>query len=144
MRQCGPQTEDQIMADEYITGGEFGRFRADHTQWRIEIAKQISDGFSGINKRLDDMNGRGRETAARVEIVEADVERLMQHGCAQYDHHRDTLEQLVVPKLNHVEQRVRPWDDWHPAAKVAGGVGGFAVLATFLELVRQVLQHFGI
>lgn len=129
--------------DDYITGGEFGRFRADHTAWRVEITKQIADGFAGIYRRLDDMNGRGRETAAKVDVVEADVERLMTHGCAQYETHRDTLQALVVPKLDRVG-RPMPWADWHPAAKATAGVTGFAVLAAFLELVRQILQHFGI
>lgn len=132
------------MTDEYITGGEFGRFRADHSAWRIEITKQISDGFNGVNRRLDDMNGRGRDTAAKVEIVEADIERLMTHGCAQYEQHRESIEKVIVPQLAQVVARGRIWDNWHPAAKVAGGVGGFAALAAFLELVRQILQHFGI
>ena len=131
------------MADDYITSGEFGRFRADHSAWRVEITKQIGDGFSGINQRLDAMNGRGRETAAGLAVVQADVERLTEHGCAQYDKHREVLETVVVPSLSKVSKK-RMWEDWHPAAKAGAGVGGFAALATLLELVRQILQHFGI
>ena len=131
------------MGDDFITGGEFGRFRADHTAWRIEITKQIGDGFAGVCKRLDDMNGRGRETAAKVDMVEAEVSRLAEHGCAQYETHRDTLQALVAPKLERVE-RAMPWAEWHPAVKVGAGVGGLTVFAALLELAGRVLAHFGI
>jgi hypothetical protein len=131
------------MGDDYITAGEWGRFRADHSQWRIEIARQINDGFTGVNARLDQMNGRARDTAAGLEVVEADLSRLTQHGCAQYEKHRETLETVVVPTLARVA-RPRVWDEWHPAAKVGASVGGFALLATLMELVGRVLAHFGI
>jgi hypothetical protein len=76
-------------------------------------------------------------------VVEADLSRLTQHGCAQYEKHRETLETVVVPTLARVA-RPRAWDEWHPAAKVGASVGGFALLATLMELVGRVLAHFGI
>ena len=131
------------MGEDFITGGEFGRFRADHSAWRIEITKQIADGFYGVNQRLDAMNGRGRATAAKVDMVEAEVSRLSEHGCAQYDKHRETLETMVVPTLERVA-RPRVRDTWPMPAKVAAGGGGLAAIATLMQLVQRVLAHFGV
>ena len=118
------------MGDDFITGGEFGRFRADHSAWRIEIGKQITDGFAGVHSRLDAMNGRGRETAAKVEIVEADVERVMVHGCGQYERHRDILEGGTVEGGVSKRQQVG----------IAAGTG--AGLVGVIEIVRAVVLHF--
>ena len=118
------------MSDDFITGGEFGRFRADHSAWRIEIGKQITDGFAGVHSRLDAMNGRGRETAAKVEIVEADVERLMVHGCGQYEKHRAILEGGTVEGgVSKKRQAVT-------AAGAGAGVVGL------IEMARAVVTHF--
>ena len=131
------------MGDDFITGGEFGRFRADFTNWQVEIRRQMADGFAGTHERLDDINGRGRTNSEAIRVLETEVHSLTEHGCAQYEKHRETLETVVVPTLARVA-RPRVWDEWHPAAKVGASVGGFALLATLMELVARVLAHFGI
>jgi hypothetical protein len=118
------------MADDYVTTGEFGRFRADQAQWRGEIAKQITDGFSGIHTRLDAMNGRGRDTAAKVDIVEADVERVMKHGCGQYERHLEVLGDTSVAETGVSKKK---------QVGIAAGTG--AGIVGFIELMRAVVTH---
>jgi hypothetical protein len=129
------------MADEYITGGEFGRFRADFTAWRAEIAKQMTDGFAGVHSRLDDINGRGRKNSEDIRVMEAELHNLVENGCAQYNDHRKLLDDVVVPAVSRPKVL---WENWHPAAKVGAGAGGFVGLATFIELFDRLLKHWGI
>ena len=130
------------MADEFLTSGEFGRFRIDLTAWRAEIAKQIADGFTGVHSQLDDINGRGRRNSEQIAVLHTEVQNLTDHGCAQYEEHRKVLTDGVIPKLDQIEPT--GCREWHPVAKGAAGVGGFAALATLMELFARILRHFGI
>jgi hypothetical protein len=129
------------MDGEFLTTGEFGRFRADFTQWQAELRRQMFEGFQGTHTRLDDINGRGRKNSEAIAVLESEVRNLTDHGCAQYDEHRKVLTEVVVPSL---EKRSTPWSEWHPAAKVGAAGGGFAVLAALMEIFGRILAHFGV
>lgn len=101
------------MADDMITGAEFGRFRADFAAWQDRHERMTTEGFKGVHDRLDTLNGRVRtaetelalvvERAGRIDTINEAVTEIHDKGCAQYAAHRDVLEEIapdsVKPKI---------------------------------------------
>ena len=93
---------------DFVTGPEFGRFRADFQAFQDRIEQRIEHGFTGINARLDLLNGRTRsaeQTIAVVErrlmaiesedgAIEATIEQIQQHGCGKLGTHEMVLREL--------------------------------------------------
>jgi hypothetical protein len=129
------------MSEDYITGSEFGRWRSDHQAFQARLDSRLDAGFDGINERLDTLNGRTRKNSEDLVVLDQKVLHIAARGCGKYGEHKDVIEAIAArdPSV------ARPgWQDWHPAAKIGAGAGGFAVLATLMEMVNRLLQHFGL
>lgn len=124
------------MAEDFVTGAEFGRWRADHQAFQARLDSRLDAGFGGINERLDTLNGRTRKNSEDIVVLDQKVLGIATRGCGKYQEHSEALESVVVKSGG--------FRDWHPVAKAGAGAGVFAVLATLMEIVNRLLQHFGL
>jgi hypothetical protein len=128
------------MAEDYITGAEFGRWRSDHQAFQARLDSRLDAGFDGINERLDTLNGRTRKNSEDLVVLDQKVLHIAARGCGKYAEHKDAIESLVTKEV----ATRQGWQDWHPAVKAGAGVGGFTALAALMEIFNRLLQHFGV
>lgn len=131
------------MADDMISAGEFGRFRADFSGWLDRHERATADGFSGIHSRLDELNGRTRSNSESVtalgvrieqlEPISASVQAIQQHGCAQLAAHR-----ALLPSAEAIEKV----PGWTYRKKVVASGGLVVVGGAVAELIDIVYRHF--
>jgi hypothetical protein len=133
------------MADETISGAEFGRFRVDLSARLDRQDRAIDDGFEGVHKRQDDANGRTaknsaaiirvEEKIARLEPIEHHVLAIQSHGCAVFEQHRA----MMTPAEIIEEDRPK----WPRRRQVIAGGGLVAAGAVVWPAIREVAHLFG-
>lgn len=65
---------------EYLTVGEFERWREGFHEWQVELKNDLASGFDGINDRLDKLNDRTRKNSEDIVAVrEGGCKRFRQH-----------------------------------------------------------------
>jgi hypothetical protein len=129
------------MVDDFVTTGEFSRWRADFQGFQARLNDQLHDGFTGIHARLDQLNGRTRQnsemiasSATELELVKEDIDLIRDRGCAQLASHRATLAGALAPPADF------QWTKKHTAVTGAAGAAGAAILA----LVEFLLHWAGL
>ena len=115
------------MSDEFITSGEFSRWRSDFQGFQERLDERLDAGFGGLNHRLDDLNGRTRKNAEAIIALDSRVENIRTSGCSQVKAHRNTLDRIASPEKWHKDKRV-----W------VGGAGGASIVAALYEVARAV------
>lgn len=119
------------MTDEYVTSGEFGRWRADFRESMGRLDQRLDAGFKGVHDRLDDLNGRTRKNSEWIVGVEAKVDHVLQDGCAQLSAHRRLLESSPLDEGGAARQH------WARDKRTYGGIGlGGAAVALLYELAQ--------
>ena len=115
------------MSDEFITSGEFARWRSDFQAFQGRLDGRLDKGFDGLNDRLDDLNGRTGENAKAIIALDSRVENIRTSGCSQVKAHRNTLDRIASPEKWHQDKRV-----W------VGGAGGASIVAALYEIAKAV------
>ena len=131
------------MSDDYITSGEFSRWRVEETEFRKDLNSRLDE----LLRLVRTQNGRVFSQEKQVAIIErrlmaiesADdeidrtVKDIQQRGCHQYKNHETTLAALegagVLPNTTGPPAR-HPFSPrtWSPRAKVAAGAGVTALV----------------
>lgn len=103
------------MADDFVTTGEFGRFREDFRAFQDRLEERLTVGFGGINDRLDKLNGRVRKNEESLTSIHSG-------GCARaVEFHKA--------------------DSWWTPKKAAGvGIGSGGVVVGLIEVLKAVLK----
>lgn len=135
------------MADDYVTGAEFGRWRLDFNSFqdRLETHLRASDverqaGFTGVHERLDELNGRTRKNSEALVALDGQVANVQARGCGQIAEHQKTL--LAISQAPAVTTEEPPW---HKNKNTWLGMGGGATIAAILyELVRIGAKALGL
>ena len=115
------------MTDEFITSGEFSRWRHDFQEFQGRLDDRLDKGFDGLNHRLDDLNGRTRKNSEAIIALDSRVENIRMSGCSQLTRHQNTLDIVAQPEKWHKDKRV-----W------MGGAGGASIIAALYEVARAV------
>jgi hypothetical protein len=112
------------MADDFVTGGEFSRWRSDFQAFQSRLDERLDSGFAGINDRLDRLNGRQR-------VSEEALARIQAGGCGQLAQHRELLQRSSeVAGLTAKNKAV-----------LAGGAAGITgVVVAVVEVVKAWLK----
>lgn len=129
------------MADEYVTSGEFGRWRTDFAAYQTReadhlesmerrIVAHIDARVDGIDQRLDELNGRTRKNSEAIIALDSQVEAIATHGCGQLAVHRQTLAEM--------EDRRPPL---HRDRRAYGSAGLGAAVVALLYAAASWLQH---
>ena len=118
------------MSEEYITSGEFGRWRGDFQAFQERLEERLNEGFHGINHRLDELNGRTRRNSESIVALDSRVENIRHSGCARLHYHEKALALGATPPTARWKDK-RLW--------VGGGVGA-AIITTIYEGVRALQQ----
>lgn len=117
------------MPDEFVTSGEFGRWRADFQAFQERLDERLDTGFSGLNHRLDDLNGRTRKNSEAIVALDSRVENIRQSGCSQVRSHRSTLDKLDAGGTANWHKDKRVW---------FGGAGGASLIMALYEVAKAV------
>lgn len=111
---------------EFITGGEFGRWRTSYEADQTRLQAMISEGFVGIHGRLDLINGR-------VRVNSEDIARIQAGGCGRLAQHEAALAAMGEPPITPARMKTSEW-------KNAGKVGGIsAAVIGLVELGKAIL-----
>lgn len=135
-----------MAADEVITAGEFGRFRADFQQFQTRLEQRLNDGFTGLHSRLDDIDARTRSNAERIVCLDVRLGRI----------ERD--EQAVNTTVNQIRDEaiartgeppsMSGWTAKKKATVIGSAAAGGAVLWSIvyevLKLTHVVVDQGGI
>lgn len=129
---------------EYITAGEFTRWRAEETEFRKGIKADLGE----IIGLVRNQNGRLGSAEAAIQIIQRDleaiksedlsiqgtVESIQRDGCHQFQNHQEALTVLegagVLPNTDGAQPRTNgfKFPTLTPRQKVAAGVGGAALI----------------
>jgi hypothetical protein len=128
------------MADDYVTSGEFGRWRSDFAAFQDRLQEQLRDGFSGVNERLDISNGRTRKNEQEIATLQ---ERTSRMACVE--HATRTAE--IAKSLERIESQggasslVSGWSGKKKVAAAGiGSVGALGVLYSGFELGKEIIK----
>lgn len=113
------------MDQEFVTAGEFGRWRQDFQAFQARLDDRLESGFGGLNTRLDDLNGRTRKQAEAIVALDVRVSEIASHGCGQLEAHRAAMDAVAETRGGSR----RPY--------VIGG-GIVAGIAAVAEIVKAV------
>jgi len=117
------------MAEDLVTGAEFGRWRVDFQEFQRRLEERLDRGFEDMNERLDVLNGRTRTNSERIAVLDERTTVIATKGCARLDQHQALL-------LDPTPVVVRRWHE-HPATKAgAGGLGLGAGIGAVIEVVK--------
>jgi hypothetical protein len=120
------------MSDEFITGGEFGRWRQDFQSFQERLDERLDRGFGGLNNRLDELNGRTRKNSEAIVSLDTRVENIRTSGCQNLKAHQTTLAKIGPP-----QQR------WHSDKRLwFGSAAGASVIALLYEVAQAVHAYF--
>lgn len=121
------------MSDDVVTGGEFGRWRADFAAFQERLDERMDRGFGGLNSRLDDLNGRTRKNAEAIVALDGRIDAIATHGCGQLEAHRAVME------ANGPEGK-----PWHRDKRTWVGTGvGAGVIAVLYEIISTLHAYIG-
>jgi len=129
------------LRDEFVSGAEFGRFRADFQAFQNRLEERLDHGFVGMNNRLDALNGRTRNSEQNIAVIERrlgaieaedsyiekTVEDIKSHGCAQLEKHEAVVETLG-------------WSSRKKVAAAGGLVGLGALIWPALQQIAQAVH----
>ena len=115
------------MPDDFITSGEFSRWRSDFQEFQGRLDERLDKGFDGLNHRLDDLNGRTRKNSEAIIALDSRVENIRTSGCSQVAAHKKTLDRITPQPHRKRDKRV-----W------LGGAGGASLIAALYEVARAV------
>ncbi|MCX6551184.1 MAG: hypothetical protein NTY02_09310 [Acidobacteria bacterium] len=136
--------------DDFVTGAEFGRFRADFSSYQTReaalleamegrIVTHIDARVDGIDDRLDILNGQTKKNSEAVAVHTEQILAIQVRGCGQLAAHRGTLESLRpdpdVPDLKPWHRDKRTWTG------TGMGIAGVTVLYSLARLFEAVTQH---
>ena len=114
------------MSDDFVTSGEFGRWRSDFQAFQERLDERLDRGFSGVNHRLDDLNGRTRKNSEAIVSLDQRIDSIRNGGCGQLRAHQKLLG-TDAPKARWRDRRV-----WF-----GGGVGA-ALIAAMYEMAKAI------
>ncbi len=116
------------MSDEFITGGEFGRWRQDFQSFQVRLDERLERGFGGLNDRLDDLNGRTRKNSEAIVALDSRVENIRTSGCQNLKSHQAALTKLAVPP-----------QQWHKDKRLwFGSAAGASAIAAIYEVAQAI------
>ena len=129
------------LREEFVTGAEFGRFRADFQAFQNRLEERLDHGFGGMNTRLDALNGRTRGAEQNIAVIgrrleaiesedraiEATVGQIQLHGCAQLAQHEAAVETLG-------------WSKQKKAAAAGGLVGLGALMWPAIQQLIDIIH----
>lgn len=112
------------MSGDYLTIGEFDRFRADLGGRLDRLEEKIDTGFLNLN-------GRTRNQAEAIVALDAKILHISSRGCARYDEHREAINTMLGSGegLSKTKQ-----------AGIAAGAG--AGLIGLIEIAKLAAAHF--
>lgn len=115
--------------DDVITGGEFGRFRADFNARMGEFSDRMDARFDAIDGKFADLNGRTRKQAEAIVALDTQIVQIAARGCGRYEEHQQAITLLAESGgLSRKKQ-----------AGIAAGSG--AGLVGVIEIIKLALQH---
>lgn len=124
------------MAEDNVSGAEFGRWRQDFSAFQDRLESRLNDGFTGVHDRLDELNGRTRKNSEAVVALDMRVTAIQSTGCGQFQAHRAVLE--ATTDLD------APTRKWHQDKRIIGpavGLGVPAALYGGFELIKVVFEY---
>ncbi len=116
------------MSDEFITGGEFGRWRQDFQGFQERLDERLDRGFGGLNNRLDELNGRTRKNSEAIVSLDSRAENIRTGGCSPVKTHQAALAKMTLPR-----------ERWHKDRRLwFGSAAGASVIALLYEVAQAV------
>lgn len=126
---------------EYVTGNEFGRWRADFAAYQTReaahlelmerrILEHIDARVDGIDGRLDVLNGRTRTNSEAIVKLDGQVEAIAAH--------RQTLAALAAAPMAELIEVTRP--RWHRDKRVMVGAGIGTTAMTVLWALTRLFE----
>lgn len=130
------------MADEYLTTGEFTRWRSEEVEFRRDVRKSLDD----VVLLLRVQNGRigkseltlegVRERLAQIEAKDGSIATavtdIQEHGCHQIKEHGQVIQALngagALPDTDGPPRPAFRFPDLNPKQKAVAGVGIGALL----------------
>ena len=119
------------MSDEFITSGEFSRWRADFQGFQERLDERLDSGFDGMNHRLDELNGRTRRNSEAIIALDSRVENIRHSGCARLASHQKARALGAAAPTS-----------WHKDKRIWFGVGGGASVIAVLYEAAQALHAY--
>lgn len=130
------------MADDYITGGEFARWRTEEQEFRRGVTGDLKELLGLVRTQ----NGRLYKAENCIDVIRREieaiksedgaiqrtVESIQRDGCHQYEKHADVVATLdgagVLPNTNGHARPAFRLPSLSPKQKAAAGVGIGALL----------------
>lgn len=146
------------MADDYITGSEFNRWRQEEVEFRRDVRKGLDDVVlllrvqnSRIGKSelaLEGVSTRLKQIEAQDGTIGKVVTDIQEHGCHQFKEHGTAVQILngagALPNTDGPSPITWKLSDLNPKQKAAAGIGVGALLipamADLLKLAKSVVD----
>lgn len=123
--------------DDVITGGEFGRFRADFNARMGEVSDRMGEfsdrmdaRFDPIDQKFADLDGRTRTQAEAIVALDTRVATIASRGCGKYEEHQQVIALLAENGGLSRKKQI---------GIAAGSGAGFIGV---IEVVKLAMQHF--
>jgi hypothetical protein len=113
--------------------------RADIERMENRLTERLEDGFDGMNRRLDTLNGRvgkGETTTAEHGVRLQNIERVVFSQQERHEHEETALKKRVDEGTSETKSITRR----DVTVFLAGGGGVYAVIKVIQELIQAVRQ----